>query len=589
MNTLSKLQTYMGGRKALLPGALALSAMSSLMGILPFIFIWLIIRELFKSQAESSQELINTYAWWAIGTAMGGICVYFLALMLSHLAAFRAETNMRRQAMQKIVKLPLGFFDHNTSGRIRKIIDDNASVTHMFLAHQLPDLAGSILTPMASLVLIFVFDFRLGLACLIPITAAMTIMFIMGKQGRHFMKSYMDALEDMNTEAVEYVRGIPVVKVFQQTVFSFKSFHDSITRYKDMVYRYTMLWEKPMSTYTVIIHGSVYILVPVAILLIGNSGNLAGVLLDLIFYILITPVFAQNIMRNIYMDQAVGQAAEAVGRIEDLTDVKPLALALTPIPITGHSISFEAVSFSYPGSKQKAIDNITFTIPEGKTYAMVGASGGGKTTIARLVPRFWDADTGRIAIGGTDVRDIAPRELMQHVSFVFQNTRLFKTTLLENIRYGNPHATTDVIERAVDLSQCREIIDRLPRGLNTKIGTEGTYLSGGEQQRIALARAILKDTSIVVLDEATAFSDPENEHLIQKALGELTKDKTVLMIAHRLTSVVEVDSILVIENGKIAEQGTHHELRNRQGLYAKMWNEYQKSIQWTIGKNGQYA
>jgi ATP-binding cassette, subfamily B, bacterial IrtA/YbtP len=590
MNTLSKLQTYMGGRKILLPGALALSAMSSLLGMLPFIFIWLIVRELFKSQAESSQGLIDTYSWWAMGTAVGGVFVYFLALMLSHLAAFRAETNMRRQAMQKIVKLPLGFFDGNTSGSIRKIVDDNASVTHMFLAHQMPDLAGSILTPMASLVLIFVFDWRLALACLIPIIAAMMIMrFMMGKRGRHFMKTYMDALEDMNTEAVEYVRGIPVVKVFQQTVFSFKNFHNSITKYKDMVSQYTIMWEKPMSAYTVIIHGFVYILVPVAILLIGNSGNYAGVLLDLFFFILITPVFAQSIMKNMYMNQAVGQAAEAVNRLEDLTSVEPLAAAPNPISITGHEISFKEVSFRYPGSEQKAIDNISFTIPEGKTYALVGASGSGKTTIARLIPRFWDADTGRITVGGTDVKDIAPKELMQHVSFVFQNTRLFKTTLLENIRYGNPHATDKAIEHAVNLAQCREIINRLPEGLNTKIGTEGTYLSGGEQQRIALARAILKDAPIVVLDEATAFSDPENEHLIQKALGKLTKGKTVLTIAHRLTSVMDMDSILVIDKGKIAEQGTHHELINRQGLYAKMWNEYQKSIQWTIGKNGQYA
>ena len=590
MNTLLKLQAYMSGRKALLPGALALSAISSLMGMLPFIFIWLIAGELFKSKADSSPELINTYAWYAMGTAVGGVCLYFLALMLSHLAAFRAETNMRKQAMQKIVQLPLGFFDANTSGRIRKIIDDNASVTHTFLAHQMPDLAGSIMMPIASLVLIFVFDFWFGLACLIPIIATLIIMSsMMGKRGRHFLKKYMDALEEMNTEAVEYVRGIPVVKVFQQTVFSFKNFYNSITRYKDMVSEFTMMWEKPMSAYTVIIHGFAYILVPVAILLMGNSGNNAGVLLDLFFFILITPVFAQSVMKNLYMNQAMGQATEAVTRLETLTNVDPLPVASKPISITGHEISFLGASFTYPGSVQKAIDDISFTIPEGKTYALVGASGSGKTTIARLVPRFWDADTGQVTIGGIDVRDIAPNELMQHVSFVFQNTRLFKTSLLENIRYGNPHATDQAIEQAVDLAQCREIIDKQPNGLDTEIGTQGTYLSGGEQQRIALARAILKDAPIVVLDEATAFSDPENEHLIQKALGKLTQGKTVLTIAHRLTSVVDVDCILVIDKGKIAEQGNHHDLINRQGVYARMWNEYQKSIEWTIGKELQYA
>lgn len=587
MNTLSRLQTYMGEKKALLPAAMILSAISSLMGILPFIFIWLIVKELLVSPT-GSQVLINTYAWWALGTAVGGVVLYFLALMLSHLAAFRVETNMRRRAMQKIVQFPLGFFDGNTSGRIRKIIDDNASITHTFLAHQLPDLAGTILVPLASLVLIFVFDWRLGLACLVPIIAAMAVMgFMMGTQGRYFMEMYMNSLEEMNTEAVEYVRGIPVVKVFQQTIFSFKNFHNSITKYRDMVYRYTLMWEKPMTTYTVIIHGFVYILIPVAILLIGNSAGYAEILLDLFFYILITPVFGQSVMKSMYLNQALGQATEAVNRIDELTDVEPLPTATNPKAVTNHEICFRDVSFSYPGSEQKAIDNISFTIPEGKTFALVGASGSGKTTIARLVPRFWDVDTGQVTIGGNNVKDIALKDLMRHVSFVFQNTRLFKTSLLENIRYGNDRATPEAIENAVESAQCREIIDKLPGGLDTKIGTEGTYLSGGEQQRIALARAILKDAPIVVLDEATAFADPENEHLIQKALGKLTTGKTVLMIAHRLTSVMDVDSILVVNKGKIAEQGTHNELMDKGGIYAGMWKEYQKSVQWTIGKEAQ--
>ncbi|WP_394701187.1 ABC transporter ATP-binding protein [uncultured Methanolobus sp.] len=587
MNTLSRLQTYMGGRKILLPAAVILSGISSLTGILPFIFIWLIVRELLLS-TMGSQALINTYAWWAMGTAVGGVVLYFLALMLSHLAAFRVETNMRRQAMQKIVRFPLGFFDGNTSGRIRKIIDDNASITHTFLAHQLPDLAGTILVPLASLVLVFVFDWRLGLACLVPIIAAMAVMgYMMGTQGRFFMEMYMTSLEEMNTEAVEYVRGIPVVKVFQQTIFSFKNFHNSIIKYRDMVYKYTLMWEKPMTTYTVIIHGFVYILIPVAILLIGNSASYAEILLDLFFYILITPVFAQSVMKSMYLNQALGQATEAVNRIDELTDVELLPMASNPKAITNHEISFRDVSFSYPGSEQKAIDDISFTIPEGKTFALVGASGSGKTTIARLVPRFWDVDTGQITIGGNNVKDIAPMDLMQHVSFVFQNTRLFKTSLLENIRYGNDRARPEAIENAVKSAQCREIIDKLPDGLDTKIGAEGTYLSGGEQQRIALARAILKDAPIVVLDEATAFADPENEHLIQKALGKLTTGKTVLMIAHRLTSVMDVDSILVVNKGKIAEQGTHSELMDKQGIYAGMWKEYQKSVQWTIGKEAQ--
>ena len=590
MSTLLKLQNYAGGRKILLPLSLFLSAISSLAGMLPYIFIWFIIKELFHIDGNYSQVRINTYAWWAVGTAVGSVILYFIALTLSHLAAFRVETTMRWQAMQKIVHMPLGFFDNNSSGRIRKIIDDNASITHLFLAHQLPDLAGSILMPLTAIVLIFVFDWRLGLACLVPIIIAMVLMsFMMGDKGKKFMENYMTSLENMNTEAVEYVRGIPVVKVFQQTIFSFKNFHNSIISYKKMVFEYTKTWENPMSVNTVVINGFVFFLVPVAILLIGYSGDYALVLLNLFLYILLTPVFSQCIIKSMYMNQALGQAKEAVNRMESLTNVEPLQSSVNPKSITEYNICFKNVSFSYPGAKNKAIDNISFTIPEGKTIALVGASGSGKTTIARLVPRFWDADTGQVCIGGIDVKEIDHKELMNHISFVFQNTKLFKTSLLDNIKYGNSNATTKAVERAVDLAQCREIINKLPDGLNTKIGVEGTYLSGGEQQRIALARAILKDAPIVVLDEATAFTDPENEHLIQKALGKLTKGKTVLLIAHRLTSVMDADIILVIDESKIAEQGSHHELLSKQGIYSKMWNEYQQSIKWTIGKETQHV
>ena len=583
MTALKRFQKYMPKRKAMLPGALILSAISSLTGMLPFIFIWLIIRGLLDVQAGVSQAQINTYGWLAMGTAIGGLLLYFAALMLSHLAAFRVETDMRRQAMKKIVNLPLGFFDNNAGGRTRKIIDDNASVTHGFLAHQLPDLAGTLLTPVTTLVLLFVFDARLGLACLVPIIASFMIMgFMMGRKGRYFMREYMNSLESMNSEAVEYVRGIPVVKVFQQTVFSFKNFHDSIIKYKDMVFQYTRMWEKPMSTYTVIIHGFAYILVPVSILLIGGKSDYINILLNMFFYALITPVFAQGIMKSMYLNQAMGQAAEALDRIENLTNVKTLTTPKNPKTIKSREVAFKEVSFTYPGSDCKAVDNISFTIPEGKTFALVGASGGGKTTIARLVPRFWDADEGQVTIGGTNVKDIDQTDLMRNVSFVFQNNRLFKTSLLENIRYGSPLARPADIERAAEAAQCREFIDKLPEGLNTEIGIRGTYLSGGEQQRIALARAILKNAPIVIMDEATAFADPENEHLIQEALKKLSKGKTVLTIAHRLTSVMDADRILVINEGKIAEQGTHDELLDKGGIYARMWEEYQKSVTWTI-------
>lgn len=587
MNTLKRLQHYAGNRKILMPLSMFLSALSALAGMMPYVFIWLIVRELFQTGGNVTGDgNISTYAWWAVGSAIGGILLYFGALMSSHLAAFHVESNLRREAMKKIIRMPLGFFDMHASGRIRKIIDDNAGITHGFLAHQLPDLAATIFIPIVAGVLIFVYDWRLGLACLIPVATSLILMtMMMGGREREFMKKYMNSFEEMNTEAVEYVRGIPVVKVFQQTLFSFKNFHKSIMSYKNMVYRYTRMWEKPMSAYIVIINSFAFVLAPVAILLIGNTGNYASVLLNFFLFILITPVFSQSIMRSMYIDQALGQATEAIGRFDNLLDFGVLTETANPKPVEKFDIQFNDVSFSYPGTDQKAIDGISFTIPQGKTVALVGASGSGKTTIARLVPRFWEVNQGEVMIGGINVKEIDPKELMKHVSFVFQNTKLFKTSLLENIKYGNPDATLAEVERAVDMAQCREIIDKQPLGLDTKIGTEGTYLSGGEQQRIVLARAILKNAPIVVLDEATAFADPENEHLIHEALEKLTEGKTVLMIAHRLTSITDADNILVIDQGKIAEQGTHQELlNNKKGIYNHMWNEYQQSVRWTIGK-----
>ena len=575
----------MGKRKVLLPAAMLLSALSALAGMLPYILIWLIVRELLEHGEITSSGNVVTYAWWAAGMAVASIVLYFAALMSSHPAAFRVESNLRKEAMRQIVRMPLGFFDINTSGRIRKIIDDNAGITHSFLAHQLPDLAATFLVPLVAAILIFVFDWILGLACIVPVIIAMLVMgFMMNAEGRQFMKSYMTSLEEMNTEAVEYVRGIPVVKVFQQTIYSFKNFHRCIMNYNKMVFGYTRMWEKPMSLYTVIINGFVFFLAPLAILLIGYSGNYASVLLNFFLFVLITPVFSQSIMKSMYLNQALGQASEAIGRLENLVAYEHLTVVEHPQPVKEFSIQFEKVSFSYPGANQKAVDDVSFTIPQGNTVALVGASGGGKTTIARLVPRFWEATEGKVLIGGINVREIAPEELMKYISFVFQNTKLFKTSLLENIKYGNPDATMEEVERAVDMAQCREIINKLPLGLNTKIGTEGTYLSGGEQQRIVLARAILKNAPIIVLDEATAFADPENEHLIQQALKELTKGKTVLMIAHRLSSITDADNILVNDKGKIAEQGTHANLLGKQGIYYRMWNEYQQSVRWTIGK-----
>lgn len=591
MSTFRKLQHYMGKRKALLPISMGTSALSALAGILPYIFVWLIVKELFEmGEGALSLGNITSYAWWAAGIAIGGIILYFVALMSSHLAAFRVESNLRGEAMRKTVYMPLGFFDTTTSGRIRKIIDDNASITHSFLAHQLPDLAGTVLVPTVTIAVIFVFDWKLGLASLIPIVTSLILMvFLMGGKSMRFMKLYMTSLEEMNTEAVEYVRGIPVVKVFQQTIFSFKNFHKSIMNYNKMVTAHTQYWKIPMSAYTVVINSFVFILAPVSILLIGYSGDYASVLLNFLLFTLITPFFSECIMKSMYLSQTIGQVKEAIRRLDELTAFEGIPTTQTPRAVTSFEISFDQVSFSYPQAAQKAIDGISFTVPQGGTVALVGASGSGKTTIARLIPRFWEVGEGQVLIGGVNVQEIGSKELMQHISFVFQNTKLFKTTLLENIKYGNPDATMQEVERAVDMAQCREIIDKQPLGLNTKIGTQGTYLSGGEQQRIVLARAILKNAPIIVLDEATAFADPENEHLIHEALAELTKGKTVLMIAHRLTSVKDADNILVIDKGRIAEQGTHNELLNQQGIYLHIWNEYQQSVSWSIGKEVAHA
>ena len=590
MKTLSKLQGYMGRRKALLPVAIVLSALGGLAGLAPFVFIWLIVRELLSGSDIGAQTQVISYAWWAAGTAVGGVVLYFGALMCSHLAAFRVESNIRKSAMRRIVGMPLGFFDSNTTGRIRKIIDDNASITHSFLAHQLPDMAGTALVPLLAVVLIAAFDWRLGLACLVPVFTAMGIMaYTMNTRGREFMRQYMNLLEQMNTEAVEYVRGIPVVKVFQQTVYSFKNFYRTIMQYNHTATRYTRLWERPMTLYTVIINSFAYFLVPVAVILTGMGEGVGTVLVNLILFVLVTPVFSECVMKSMYIGQAFAQADEAVRRLDGLTAYPTLKETAEPVQPATYGITFSNVTFAYPGTDTDVLKNVTFTVQQGKRVALVGASGSGKTTIARLVPRFYDVDGGSVRIGGVDVRDISHKELMRTVSFVFQNPQLIKTTILENIVYGRPEATMEEVNRAVEMAQCREIIDRLPDGLDTVIGTEGTYLSGGERQRIALARAFLKDAPVIVLDEATAFADPENEHLMQAALRELTRGKTVITIAHRLTSVADADEILVIDNGRIAERGTHDTLLGMKGIYYNRWNEYCRAVNWTIEKHRQPA
>ena len=581
--TLKRLGAYMGRRKWLLPCSVGLSAVNGLLSLVPFILLWLVVRMLLTAERDLADTPLWDYALAAFIVSVTNVLLYFAALILSHLAAFRIETNMRRKAMQRLMRVPLGFFDTQNTGRMRKIIDEDSGQTHTFVAHLLPDVASCVVAPIGIIVLLFSVDWQLGAAAMIPLIGAIGIMgYMMNPKNNQFQRLYLDAQEKMGAEAVEYVRGIPVVKVFQQTVFSFKRFYDSIISYRDLVIKCTLVWHTPMSFYILAINAFAFVLVPTAIILIGHGGDTTTIVANVILYVVIAPLIASNVMKAMYLSQDLFMANEAVERLEQLTHIAPLSQHDDPKRAEAYDIRFNNVSFRYEGAEKDAVSHINLTILEGKTVALVGASGSGKTTIARLIPRFWDVRQGSVTIGGVDVRDMRKDELMRNVSFVFQNTRLFKTSLIENLRYGNPDATTEQINRAIDLSQSREIIDRLPQGLDTVIGAEGTYLSGGEQQRIVLARAILKDAPIVVLDEATAFADPENEQLIRKALAHLTQGKTVLMIAHRLTTVQDADSIVVVNDGEIVEQGTHEELLSEAKYYHRMWNEYQQSVSWKL-------
>lgn len=581
--TLKRLGAYMGRRKWLLPFSVGLSAVNGLLSLVPFILLWLVVRMLLTAEHDLADTPLWDYALAAFIVSVTNVLLYFAALILSHLAAFRIETNMRRKAMQRLMRVPLGFFDTQNTGRMRKIIDEDSGQTHTFVAHLLPDVASCVVAPIGVIVLLFSVDWQLGAAAMIPLIGAIGIMgYMMNPKNNQFQRLYLDAQEKMGAEAVEYVRGIPVVKVFQQTVFSFKRFYDSIISYRDLVIKCTLVWHTPMSFYILAINAFAFVLVPTAIILIGHGGDTTTIVANVILYVVIAPLIASNVMKAMYLSQDLFMANEAVERLEQLTNIAPLSQHDDPKRAEAYDIRFNNVSFRYEGAEKDAVSHINLTIPEGKTVALVGASGSGKTTIARLIPRFWDVRHGSVTIGGVDVRDMRKDELMRNVSFVFQNTRLFKTSLIENLRYGNPDATTEQLNRAIDLSQSREIIDRLPQGLDTVIGAEGTYLSGGEQQRIVLARAILKDAPIVVLDEATAFADPENEQLIRKALAHLTQGKTVLMIAHRLTTVQDADSIVVVNDGEIVEQGTHEELLSEEKYYYRMWNEYQQSVSWKL-------
>lgn len=584
-SSLSRILSYAGGHKKLTLVGCILSALSAVLGLIPYVCVWLAARNVLEAwPSPSGVSGLSRWGWTAVWTAIGSIALYFAALMSTHIAAFRTARNIRRTAMAHVLKLPLGFFTGNQSGRLRKLIDDNAGLTEDLLAHKLPDLAGTIVTPIAAIVMLFLFDWKMGLLCLVTMVLALLSMcLMMGGKNAGFFHRYQKEIERMSGEAVEYVRGIPVVKMFQQTVYSFKAFYAAIRDYSDLASQYAMSCRIGQTCFLTFINGAFALLIPAALLL-SSGRDVRTVLVNFIFYALFAPACGQMINRIMYMSEAVMEADEAVGRLDEILGQEPMEESKVQKRPANAAVSFDHVSVTYPGSDRPALNDVSFSVRPGQVTALVGPSGGGKTTAASLIPRFWDTDSGTVAIGGINVRELNTEDLMRQVAFVFQDTRLFKESLLENIRAARPEASRDEVLSAARAAQCDDILEKLPQGLDTVVGTKGIYLSGGEQQRIALARAILKDAPIVVLDEATAFADPENEHQIQKAFEALTKNKTVLMIAHRLSTVQNADSIIVLSDGRVIEQGSHESLLALHGVYTGMWEDYQRSAQWKVGK-----
>lgn len=583
-SNLSRLLGYAGSYKLLTYASWILSSLSAFLALVPFWYIWRILKEVIEVYPNYERAVNSTqYGWAAVIYAIVALLVYILGLMCSHLSAFRIATNLRIKMAKHIATLPLGTIEKFGSGKLRRTISETAGATETYLAHQLPDKAKAISTVIGLLVLLFIFDWRLGLLSLVPVFLGMVVMTRMtGKKLQDKMTQYQNALADMSNEAVEYVRGIPVVKTFGQTVFSFKKFKGTIDNYEHWVIAYTKELRWPMTLYTLAIN-SVFVFLILGGFLLSKSGVNHSILLNLLFYIIITPVISLTLTKMMFMSENGMIVSDAISRIDSVLNSTSLKETERPKHSTDSSVKLENVTFSYDGIKN-AIDNVTLSIMPGETVAFVGPSGGAKSTLVSLIARFFDPRSGFIKIGNVDVADIEKKELMDTISLVFQNNHLIKGTILDNVRLGKPSATDSEVLAALKGAQCMDIIEKLPDGVNTVIGSEGVYLSGGETQRLAIARALLKDSPILLLDEATAFADPDNETKVQTALHKLEKGHTVIMIAHRLSTVVDADHIFVLDNGHIVEDGTFDSLLQKGQLFKKMWDEYQKSVEWKVKK-----
>lgn len=596
-SNLARLMGYAGRYKTLTYLSWVLSAMSALLALVPFWYIWRMIHDILEVFPNFSRaENVTTYGWFAVLFAVISIVIYIAALMCSHISAFRIAANIRKEVIRHIVALPLGITEKYGSGKLRRVVNTSSAATETYLAHRLPDKAGAIATPIGLLFLLLAFDWRLGLLSLVPVALGFLIMMKMtGKGMEQKMNEYQNALSDMSNEAVEYVRGIPIVKTFGQTIFSFKRFKASIDHYEKWAISYTKSLRLPMMFYTTAVNGVFAFLIAGGIIF-TRDGLTNDLLLNLIFYIVITPAISTTLTKIMFMSEDSMIVGDAIGRIDELLNEKPLTESRENHEPSDSSITLEHVSYSYKadasgkdsgggpdrGGEKNALNDISLSIKAGQKVALVGASGSGKTTLANLVARFFDPQKGRIRIGDTDIRDIPKETLMNKVSFVFQNSRLLKTSILENVRMAKPDATREEVLLALKAAQCTDIIEKLPNGIDTIVGTDGVYLSGGEQQRIAIARAILKNAPILIMDEATAFADPDNEVRVQQALSALSKGKTVIMIAHRLSSITGADCIYVLQDGEIAESGTHSQLLEKNQIFAHMWKNYTEAAEWKI-------